>query len=373
MPPKTKAKSKPRARKPAAKRSSGRSAAKRSSGRSAAKRSGGKRSGDIGSLSVLIPVYNSANTIGRLVDTLVELMGPHFERLEIVLVNDGSPDNSHEVVLEARERHPGVVRYVRLAKNFGEHNAVMCGLRYTTCDAVVIMDDDFQNPPSEALKLVAKLSEGYDVVYSYYDSKRHHWFRNIGSKFNDRVASALLKKPRNLYLSSFKAMNRFLIDTVVQYGGPYPYLDGLVLRSTSAIGTELCSHAEREDGHSNYNLRRLIRLWLNMFTSFSVTPLRVSAVLGLIMAFSGFLLAVFYMISWQFGGLFVSHEAFPPGWASTIVTITIFGGVQLCVLGMIGEYLGRIFMTQNLQPQYVVREEFLDEPVSAKPGRRDRS
>ena len=125
MPPKTKAKSKPRARKPAAKRSSGRSAAKRSSGRSAAKRSGGKRSGDIGSLSVLIPVYNSANTIGRLVDTLVELMGPHFERLEIVLVNDGSPDNSHEVVLEARERHPGVVRYVRLAKNFGEHNAVM--------------------------------------------------------------------------------------------------------------------------------------------------------------------------------------------------------------------------------------------------------
>jgi glycosyltransferase involved in cell wall biosynthesis len=326
--------------------------------------------GAVRTLSVLIPVYNSEGTIGRLADTLVETLSPHFERIELVLVNDGSPDNSHEAVLEARERHPGLIRYVRLAKNFGEHNAVMCGLRYTTCDAVVIMDDDFQNPPSEALKLVDKLAEGYDVVYSRYDAKKHHWFRNVGSWFNDRVASALLKKPKNLYLSSFKAMNRFLIDTVVQYGGPYPYLDGLILRSTSAIGTELCAHQDREEGQSNYNLRRLVRLWLNMFTSFSVTPLRVSAVLGLIMACSGFLLAVFYILSWQLGGLFVSHDAFPPGWASTIVTITIFGGVQLCVLGMIGEYLGRIFMTQNLQPQYVVREAFLDEPESTQRRRR---
>lgn len=334
-----------------------------------AKRADGRTESGVQSLSVLIPVYNSEHTIGRLTDVLVETLSPHFKRLEIVLVNDGSPDNSHEAVLEARERHPGVIRYVRLAKNFGEHNAVMCGLRYTTCDAVVIMDDDFQNPPSEALKLVNKLSEGYDVVYSRYESKKHHWFRNLGSRFNDRVAAVLLKKPKDLYLSSFKAMNRFLIDTVIQYGGPYPYLDGLVLRSTSAIGTELCSHKEREEGRSNYNLRRLVRLWLNMFTSFSVTPLRISAVLGLIMALSGFLLAVFYLISWQFGGLFMSHDAFPPGWASTIVTITIFGGVQLCVLGMIGEYLGRIFMTQNLQPQYVVREEFLNEP-NAAPARR---
>lgn len=310
----------------------------------------------IDALSVLIAVYNSEATIGRLVDHLAELLGPHFERLEIVLVNDGSPDQSHARILEAIDRHPGLVRYVRLARNFGEHNAVMCGLRHATGDAVVIMDDDFQNPPSEVLKLVERLRAGYDVVYSYYGEKRHHWFRNLGSAFNDRVASILLRKPPHLYLSSFKAMNRFLVDTVTEYRGPYPYLDGLVLRSTGSIGTQLCEHRDREEGQSNYNMRRLIRLWLNMFTSFSVTPLRISALIGFGMAGFGVFLAGFYFISWKFKGLFIAHDAFPPGWASTIITITIFGGIQLCVLGLIGEYLGRVYMTQNLQPQYVVRE-----------------
>lgn len=312
---------------------------------------------NISSLSVLIPVYNSEETIGPLVDIIVKKFTPVFEKIEIILVNDGSIDNSHDCAINAASKYPEAVIYINLARNFGEHNAVMCGLRHATCDCVAIIDDDFQNPPDEIIKLINKLKEGYDVVYSYYEKKRHNWFRNLGSAFNDWVATKLLKKPKGLYLSSFKVMNLFLARIVTQYEGPYPYLDGLILRSTSSIGTELCKHNEREVGRSNYTLRKLVRLWLNMFTSFSIVPLRFSTILGFIMSIAGFALALFFIISWSVGGILVS-KTIPPGWASLIVSITIFSGIQLLVLGMIGEYLGRLFLTGNRQPQFIVREVF---------------
>ena len=309
------------------------------------------------SLAVIIPVYNSESTIGKLVDRLVEVISPTTARLEIILVNDKSRDKSHEASLKACQRHPDKVVYLRLARNFGEHNAVMCGLKNSTADAAVIIDDDFQNPPEEILKLVNKLQEGFDVVYSAYETKKHNWARNLGSRFNDAVATRLLKKPKTLYLSSFKALNRFLIDAILTYEGPYPYIDGLILRSTSSISSQLCAHEVRKDGKSNYTLRRLIRLWLNMSTSFSIIPLRIASLLGLIMSGLGFCLAILFIISKIQGGVFISDDL-PPGWASTIVSITIFAGVQLCMLGLIGEYLGRLFLTQNRQPQFVVREKF---------------
>ncbi len=309
------------------------------------------------SLSVLIPVYNSEDTIGKLVDGIVEKFAPLFERLEVILVNDGSMDDSHKCCIELFDQFPQVVKYINLARNFGEHNAVMCGLRSVTSDCVAIIDDDFQNPPEEIIKLANKLQEGYDVVYSSYEKKHHHWLRNLGSSFNDWVATRLLKKPKGLYLSSFKVMNLFLARTVTQYEGPYPYLDGLILRSTSSIGTELCKHSEREVGRSNYTLTKLVRLWLNMFTSFSIVPLRLSAILGFIMSSVGFVMALLFILSWCIGGIF-TDKAIPPGWASIIVSVTLFSGIQLLVLGMIGEYLGRLFLTENRQPQFVVRETF---------------
>jgi glycosyltransferase involved in cell wall biosynthesis len=309
------------------------------------------------SLSVLIPVYNSEDTIGPLIDTVVETLGPHFERLEVVAIDDGSADGSHRRLLEAHGKHPEVVTYVKLARNFGEHNAVLCGLRHTTSDAVVIIDDDFQNPPAEILKLTDRLREGYDVVYSYYPRKRHSLWRNLGSRFNDWVATRLLKKPKGLYLSSFKAMNRFLVETVIDYEGPFPYLDGLVLRSTESIATQECLHQEREVGRSNYTIARLLRLWLNMFTSFSVVPLRVSTILGMIMSGLGVLLTLLAIVSWSLDGIFI-HQSIPPGWASTIVLITTFAGIQLLMLGMIGEYLGRMFLTNNRHPQSVTRHVY---------------
>ena len=307
-------------------------------------------------MSVLIPVYNSEQTVGPLVDAVVEELRPRYDQLELVLVNDGSVDGSDSVIRQAVERHPSILRYIRLARNFGEHSAVMCGLHHVTGDCVAIIDDDFQNPPDQIGLLVDRLCEGFDVVYSYYEKKQHHWFRNLGSLFNDWIATRLLAKPPGLYLSSFKVLNRLLIDAVIRYDGPYPYLDGLILQSTTSIGQQLCQHAHRKAGRSNYTLRRLVRLWLNMFTGFSVLPLRLASLLGLAMSAAGFALAVFFLVSWSFGGVFFSHEKFPPGWASLIVTVTIFAGLQLCVLGMIGEYLGRVFQTMNRAPQFVVRE-----------------
>jgi undecaprenyl-phosphate 4-deoxy-4-formamido-L-arabinose transferase len=308
-------------------------------------------------VSVLIPVYNSGRTIGELVDTVIETLGPLTTLWEIILVNDGSTDDSHVKALAAVKRHPGVVKYINLFRNFGEHNAVMCGLQHVTGDSVTIIDDDFQNPPTEILQLVDKLQEGFDVVYSYYDEKCHSKFRNLGSKFNNLVASILLKKPKGLYLSSFKTIDATLIQALAHYQGPYPYLDGLILRSTQNIGRKLCQHEDRKAGKSNYTILKLVRLWLNMFTGFSITPLRITSYLGLLVSFLSLLLAAYFVTVRSIGPIFIEHEI-PAGWASTIVAITSFSGLQLIMLGMIGEYLGRLFLTINGTPQYLIRNMY---------------
>lgn len=306
------------------------------------------------SVSIVIPVYNSERTIGALVDELAALFTQKFQTLQIVLVNDGSRDASHRIINETCRRHPGLITYVRLMRNFGEHNAVMCGLRHAACDSVVIMDDDFQNPPSEALKLISKLEEGHDVVYSRYLTKRHGLFRNLGSWFNNRLACWVLGKPRNLYLSSFKAMTLTLARLVTMYDGPFPYLDGLILKYTCAIGVQDTEHAVRREGSSNYNLPRLVRVLLNMATIGSLLPLRLASVAGITMALFGFSLGAFFIISHQVGGVLLK-QSIPPGWASLITCITVFAGMQLLLMGILGEYLGRLYILQNKIPQYAIR------------------
>lgn len=308
----------------------------------------------INKLSVVIPIYNSESTIVKLVQVCAKELGPKYPKLEFVLVNDGSVDRSHELILTLLNTSTELdIKYFNLARNFGEHNAVMCGLRHSNGDATVIIDDDFQHPPREIIKLVDRLEDGYDVVYSCFNEKKHSLLRNLGSKFNDRLANLMLSKPNGLYLSSFKVMNRLTVKAVCKYKGPFPYIDGLILRSTRQIGTQLCEHRARAAGESNYTYRKLISLWLNMLTSFSVVPLRVASYLGLLMSGVGFFLALLFITSWAVGG--IGLEGVPRGWASLIVSITIFSGIQLMVLGMIGEYVGRIFMTQNVQPQFIIR------------------
>lgn len=302
--------------------------------------------------TIVIPVYNGALSIGRLVDELIARLTPLFS-IEIVLVNDCSPDNSEEVCIGIARKHPEFVSFYSLAMNVGEHNTVMAGLNKATGDYAIIMDDDFQNPVSEVIKLINyMLSHDYDVVYTWYDEKKHSLFRNLGSRFNDRVANLMLKKPRNLYLSSFKMINRFLIDEVIKYNLPYPYIDGLILQTTSNIGKIKVNHTSRQTGKSNYTLRKLISLWMNMFTNFSILPLRMSIILGFIFSIIGFLIGIDAVIEK------IYNPNVPLGYTFVVVIISIYAGVQLIAIGMVGEYLGRIFMSNNKKPQYSIRKSF---------------
>ncbi|MGE0415312.1 MAG: glycosyltransferase family 2 protein [Acetobacteraceae bacterium] len=299
-------------------------------------------------LSIVVPVYRGATTIGRLLEALSAL--DPAGGIEVVLVNDGSPDNSAEVCRELVARATIPLVYVEHARNYGEHNAVMTGLRHVSGDYVITMDDDLQNPPEEVLKLYdhARLG-GWDVVYTRYAVKQHEGWRNLGSYFANRVADRLLDKPKGLYLSSFRCMSALVVRAVTRYTGPYPYIDGLIMQVTQRIDSIEVQHLPRIEGRSNYTLRRLVRLWLNLATSFSLAPLRLAVLAGAAMAFIGMLGAVATITE-----AIVSHDT-PSGWASIMVVVLLVGGVQSMILGILGEYVGRTFLTANSKPQGTVR------------------
>lgn len=302
-------------------------------------------------LSIVVPVYRGAATVGRLVAALSALSV--HGGMEIVLVNDGSPDNSGEVcrdLVAASAGSPVPVTLVEHARNYGEHNAVMTGLRHARGDFIITMDDDLQNPPEEVVHLYDHTRlNNYDVVYTRYAEKKHDSWRNIGSRFANQVADWLLDKPKGLYLSSFRCMSRMVARAVIRYRGPYPYVDGLIMQVTQRIGSIEVAHLARMEGRSNYTLVRLVRLWLNLATNFSLVPLRIAVVMGVAMAAVGTL-----------GAAFVVAEALtgepPTGWASTMVVTLLIAGAQFFILGILGEYVGRIFLTANRKPQGTVRE-----------------
>ncbi len=298
-------------------------------------------------LSVVIPVYRGAATIGRLVAALSELRPEGG--IEIVLVNDGSPDDSGEVCRALVRAATVPITFIEHARNFGEHNAVMTGFRHARGAFAINMDDDLQNPAEEVVRLYdhARLG-GWDVVYTTYAKKEHEGWRNLGSRFANRVADALLDKPRGLYLSSFRCCSAMVVREVTKYGGPYPYIDGLIMQVTQRITTLEVKHFARADGHSNYTMRRLVRLWLNLATSFSLLPLRLAMFAGAAMGVLGLLLALFVIIE----AMFIET---PSGWASTMTVMLLIAGVQFLILGVMGEYLGRAFLSANGKPQGVVR------------------
>jgi polyisoprenyl-phosphate glycosyltransferase len=299
-------------------------------------------------ISICIPVYNGALSISRLVASVEKELAAYD--LEFVLVNDGSKDDS-EAVCTAIARENPRVRFISLRRNFGEHNAVMCALNHMTGDCAVIIDDDFQNPPEEIIHLVRELEKGFDVVYTRYQEKKHTLFRNLGSWFNNLTATWLLNKPKNLYLSSFKAIRREVVDEIIQYLGPFPYIDGLILRVTDNISTVIVKHSSRTEGQSNYTLKKLISLWLNMFINFSVKPLRVFTLVGILVSGVSLLMLIYFILD-----RLIDPANAERGWASLMVAITFFSGIQLISLGLISEYLGKHYMTSTKTPQWIVKK-----------------
>lgn len=305
-------------------------------------------------LSIVVPVYRGATTIGRLVDAL-SLLTP-TGGLEIVLVNDGSPDNSGDVCRAIAATASVPVTYLEHARNFGEHNAVMTGLRHARGAYVITMDDDLQNPPEEVVKLYnhARLG-GWDVVYTRYAEKKHEGWRNLGSRFANKVADALLDKPKGLYLSSFRCMSALVVREVARYRGPYPYIDGLIMQVTQRIDSIEVMHLARAEGRSNYTIKRLISLWSNLATNFSVLPLRLATFAGVAMGVLGLAAAVLVVMEAMITGT-------PSGWASSMTTTLLVAGVQFLILGVLGEYVGRAFLSANGKPQGVVREMIPPKP-----------
>lgn len=305
-------------------------------------------------LSFVIPLYRSAETIGAVVREIegLTIAGGH----EIVLVHDGSGEATSRVARELVRTAKIPITLVEHARNFGEHNAVLSGWRRARGAYIVNLDDDGQNPPAEAVRLWQHAQEqGLDVVFGHYEEKKHSLWRNLGSRFTNRMTDWALDKPHGFYLSSFRCVSAFAAKQVVTYAGPFPYIDGLLLQVTQRIGSITVRHEARAAGASTYTLRRLVRLWLSAWINFSVAPLRAAMMLGLAIAFVG--LVALGLVAW----LWWNDTGPESGWGWIMAGLLIFSGTQLVMLGLMGEYLGRMFIAVNQRPQSVVREEIRSE------------
>ena len=304
-------------------------------------------------ISIIIPVFNSENTIETLVNNITKVLEDYYQ-FEVLLINDSSEDDSEKKCKQLVEKYLNVSLF-SLSKNVGEHNAIMAGLNKCSGDYAVIMSDDLQHSTSALLELVKygiKEKDNFDVVYTYYNKKQYGFFKNIGSKFNDIVANFLLTKPKHLYLSSFKFINRFLITEITKHQSPFVYIDGLILGITNKIGRIKVEHNQRIHGKSGYTLIKMLQLWSNMSTSFSIFPLRLSLLMGSILSFIGFILAIIFIVER------LIDDTFPSGLASIFVSVTIFSGAILISVGLVGEYVGRVLISLNKKPQFVIRNSF---------------
>jgi glycosyltransferase involved in cell wall biosynthesis len=300
-------------------------------------------------LSFIVPLYHSAETIGSVVHDIEALTIPGGH--EIVLVHDGSGEPTSAACRTLVRDAKVPIILIEHARNYGEHNAVLTGWRHARGAHLVNLDDDGQNPPAEAVRLWQHAKEtGLDVVFGHYEAKQHSLWRNFGSWFTNRMTDWALDKPHGFYLSSFRCVSAFVAKQVVPYAGPYPYIDGLLLQVTQRIGSISVRHEPRRAGTSTYTLRRLMRLWLSAWVNFSVLPLRVATVVGLVIAVSGVL--ALGWVAW----LWWQNQGPGYGWGWLMAALAIFSGTQLVLLGLIGEYVGRMFLAINQRPQAVVRE-----------------
>ena len=296
-------------------------------------------------ISIIIPTYKGVKTLPNLVEELITTFKEHS--IEIIIVNDCSPDTTHKEMEVLVRKYPNKLTYLKFSKNYGEHSAVMAGLRNSEGDLVIVMDDDFQNPPLEALKLAEyTLANNHDVVFTKYKIKNDTFIRNIMSKIANISAQIILKKPKDLYFSSFKAIKKNIVNEITNYEGPFPYIDGLILSVTNNLESYEVQHDERKEGKSSYDIYKLIKHYGNLVTNFSTIPIHLFSIVGLIITFTSFLFILITIFE-KF-----SNPNLPLGYSTIITVIVFFSGIQILFLGLIGEYVGKILKNVNKEKQY---------------------
>lgn len=303
-------------------------------------------------VSIVIGLYNSEKTIEAV---LKEIEGAFCKTdkysYEVILVDDFSPDGVYALVKEIAKKEKNI-KVIHLSKNAGQTNAVMEGYRYASGDFIVEMDDDLQMPADEILHMLSVLEKGnYDVIFAKYPQQKESAFRRFGSKINNKMTEIMIGKPQDIRINSFFVMRSFVKDEVIKYSNNYPYLYGLIFAVTKNVANVSVEHRERTNGRSNYTFKKLFGLWLNGFLNFSIKPLRLSIQLGFLITMISFVISVILLIQRLTG----PTQAM--GWTSIMITIIFFSGVQLMSIGLLGEYIGRLYISASGLPRSVVREK----------------
>lgn len=301
-------------------------------------------------ISFVIPCYRSEKTVQKVYTEIVEVLQQKKEySYEIIMVNDASPDNVLKVLVDLSKLDANV-KVIDCAKNMGKHAALMAGFRYVTGDYIVCVDDDYQCPVDRLWDLIKPLEEDYDVSIAKYGIKKQSRFKNFGSWMNGIMMTYMIGKPKELQFANFTAMKRFVVDEIVKYDNPYSYVNGLILRTTNKIANVPMEERKRLEGTGGYTLRKSLKLWINGFTAFSILPLRIAIYLGLFFSVIGFLTGIITVIRKLLNPLILA------GYTSTIAVMLFIGGIMLFMMGILGEYIGRIYMCINRAPQYIVRK-----------------
>ena len=300
-------------------------------------------------LSIVVPVFNGADSVPSLINEITNLdLEGNFE---VILVNDGSKDESKETCIQLVEEASIPITLIDLTKNFGENNAILAGMRQALGDYVITMADDLQHSPKDIPKLLSLARDNnYDVVYSSFKKRRYPWHRNLGSWFANVTATIVLGKPSELYLSPFRCLNQTVVQEITKYSGPYPYIDGLIFQVTSKFGVVKVQHHPRAKNRSNYTFKKLIALWLNIFFNFSTIPMRFCLILGIVCEIFA-VVGIGYVL---FDVLAYGRTA--PGWASLMISSLFLGGAQFIFLGFVGEYVSRTHILLGGKPPFVIRE-----------------
>jgi len=314
-------------------------------------------------ISIIIPVYNSQENIEELSRQINDAL--QDISFEVVFINDGSKDRSWDVLKKLTAVNSNIIA-INLRKNFGQDNAIMAGISHASGNYIVIMDDDLQHSPYDIIKLYEQCKQGYDVCYAHFPEKNQQIWKNFGSWLNGVFAYWLLQKPKGIYMSPFKIIKKEVAKSLLQYSGPFPYIDGLILDCTENLTSVTVEHYKRYKGKSNYNLARSFSVFLKTLTSFSVIPLRLATIIGFISSVTGFIFAVYFMVQ------YLTTNYTVEGWTSLILSLLIIGGILLMLMGLIGEYIGRMYLAVNKKPQYSIGEIIIQEKPAENLSQTDR-